>query len=191
LVLLVTALVAHAGVPAWEESLFHRVYALPAGLDTVLWLPMQLGTLVAPFVVAGAAWIAWRRWRPSVGALVVGIAAWLLAKMVKDVVDRGRPASVIEGIVLRTRTPTTGLGFVSGHTSVAFGLATVVSPYFRRRSHRIVAFALATTVAFARVHLGAHLPLDVVGGASLGCLLGWCWHLAVGVPDQVDCGAAG
>ena len=30
---------------------------------------------------------------------------------------------------------------------------------------------------------GAHLPMDVVGGASLGVLVGYLWRLAVGVPE--------
>ncbi len=46
----------------------------------------------------------------------------------------------------------------------------------------------ATVVALARVHIGAHLPLDVVGGAALGVVLGAAWHLAVGIPDDVPDG---
>ena len=74
-----------------------------------------------------------------------------------------------------------GLGFVSGHATVAFALATVQRPY-RSRSWTVGAYALAILVAFARVHLGAHLLLDVIGGAALGVLLGTSWHLAVGSP---------
>ena len=57
-----------------------------------------------------------------------------------------------------------------------------------------MAYGLAGAVAFARVHLGAHFPLDVVAGAALGYGLGWLWNLAVGVPADVPSelsGAAG
>jgi membrane-associated phospholipid phosphatase len=135
-------------------------------------------------VVAAGSWWAWRRWRPTVGALVVGLIAWQLAKVVKDEVQRGRPVSVLDDYVERWGSPTDGLGFVSGHSAVAFALATVLSPYLRR-PWRWTAYGVAAVVAIARIHVAAHFPLDTVGGAALGCLLGWCYHLAVGVPDDV------
>ena len=51
---------------------------------------------------------------------------------------------------------------------------------------RAASVGLAATVAFARVHVGAHLPLDVVGGAALGVLLGSAWNSAVGSPPSPD-----
>ena len=175
--------VASRGVPATEEQIFEAINRLPGWLEPVLWLPMQLGSLFGPFVVGGLAWWRWRRWRPAVGSVVAGVVAWQLAKVVKNFVDRGRPLDEIEDVIRRMGTPTDGLGFVSGHSAVAFALATVVSPYLSRRA-RVGAFALAALVGIARVHVGAHLPMDVVGGASLGCLVGYLWRLAVGVPEH-------
>jgi undecaprenyl-diphosphatase len=158
------------------------VNRLPGWIEPVLWLPMQLGSLFGPLVVAGLAWWRWREWRPAVGAVVAGVLSWQMAKVVKSFVERGRPYDELDRIVTRAGTPTDGLGFVSGHSAVAFALATVVSPYLSRPA-RVGAFALALVVGGARIHVGAHLPLDVVGGASLGCLVGYLWRLAVGVPD--------
>jgi membrane-associated phospholipid phosphatase len=182
-VLGVTAAVARRGVPQWEDELFERIYETNDIWETVLWLPMQLGSLVGPVVVAVGSWIAWRRWRPTAGALVVGLLAWQLAKLIKITIERGRPGDVILGLTRRPGTPTDGLGFVSGHTTVAFALATVVSPYLGRRG-RWIGYGLAVVVAVARIHAGAHFPLDTVGGAALGVSLGLLWHLAVGVPDD-------
>jgi glycosyltransferase 2 family protein len=179
-----TAVAATDGVPAWEEAVFDAVYQLPSWLMPVLWAPMQLGSALAPPVVAAWSWLAWHRWRPSVGAVVAGLGGWWLAKGIKTVVERGRPGAIIEGLDLRSGTPTDGLGFLSGHTTVAFALATVLSPYLTRQQ-RVVAYTLAGVVAFARVHVGAHLPLDVIAGAALGSLLGWTWHLIVGIPESL------
>jgi undecaprenyl-diphosphatase len=183
-VLALTTWVALDGVPEWEADVFASFNSLSGWLEPVLWAPMQLGSLFGPAIVAIGSWVAWRRWRPAVGAVVVGVVAWQLAKIVKDEVVRGRPINVLDDYVERWGTPTDGLGFVSGHSAVAFALATVLSPYLRR-PWRWVAYGIAALVAIARIHVAAHFPLDTVGGAALGCLLGWCYHLAVGVPDDV------
>jgi glycosyltransferase 2 family protein len=184
-VLVVCTLLASNGVPDWEDSVFRAVHDLPDWLEPVLWAPMQLGSLLAPGLVAAVSWIAWGRWRPTVGAIVVGIGGWLLAQVIKAQVDRDRPYSLLDGVTWRAGAPRDGLGFLSGHATVAFALTAVVSPYLTR-PQRIAAYAFAGTVALARVHVGAHLPLDVVAGAALGYGLGWAWNLAVGVPVEVE-----
>jgi undecaprenyl-diphosphatase len=182
-----TAYVASRGVPGWEEQVFEVLNRQPDALEPVLWAPMQLGSLFGPVVVAAGSWAAWRRrpgwWRPTAGSVVVGLVAWQLAKLVKGAVERGRPGDVLDEIVRRAGTPTDGLGFVSGHTAVAFALAAVLSPYLGRRG-RWAAYGLAALVGLARIHVGAHLPLDTVGGAALGVTLALVWHLAVGLPDD-------
>ena len=183
-VLLVTGMVARDRVPAWEQPVFRRLHEVPDWVDVVVWLPMQAGSAWAPPLVALAAAVGLRRWRPVAGALVVGWGGWLLAKEVKSLVGRARPAEVFPDLV-RDSALRDGLGFISGHTTVAFGLACVVSPYLPR-PWRVAAYGLATTVGVARIVVGAHLPLDVVGGAALGLLLGYLWNLIVGVPVVGD-----
>jgi membrane-associated phospholipid phosphatase len=187
--LVVTAAVALDGVPGREEALFRRVHGLPGVLVPLLWAPMQLGALWAPGLVAAVTWIAWGRWRPSVGAAVAGVVGWWLAQVAKEAVERPRPHALLVDLDRWPGAPIGGWGYLSGHTTVAFALAAVVSPYLTRRT-RTVAYALAGTVALARVHLGAHLPLDVLAGAALGYGVGWLWNLAVGVPDLHKASAA-
>jgi undecaprenyl-diphosphatase len=176
-----TAAAAAAGVSGLERRLFEDLYRLPAWLDGVLWAPMQLGNAFAPLAVGAGAWLVWRQWRPAAGSAAVGVGAWWLAKGVKAAVDRGRPAAELPWLDLRASAPVDGLGFVSGHATVAFALVTILRPYYSL-SWRIGAYTLAAFVAFARVHLGAHLLLDVMGGGALGVLLGSAWHVAVGSP---------
>jgi membrane-associated phospholipid phosphatase len=72
-----------------------------------------------------------------------------------------------------------GRGFVSGHAAVVTALLAVAWPALGRRG-RIVASALVAAVCLARVHVGAHLPLDVVGGAALGLAVGGVVRLVLG-----------
>jgi glycosyltransferase 2 family protein len=180
-VLVGTGVLASRRMSSVEQQVFDAVQLPPDAIDAVLWLPMQFGSAVAAPAVAAAAWVASRQWRPAVGAMVVGLGAWEAAKLVKSVVERGRPAAEIPGYVARPGAPTDGLGFVSGHSTVAFALAAVTAPHLPR-SARAAVYGLAAVVGLARIHVGAHLPLDVVGGAALGSVMGWSWNLAVGVP---------
>jgi undecaprenyl-diphosphatase len=180
-VLAATTSTARRGLPDWERDLFVRIASLPDAATPALWLPMQFGSLWGPVATSAAVWVRTKDARRASGTLVVGVAAWQAAKLVKSQVRRGRPASLIDDAVRRSGTPTDGLGFPSGHSAVAFGVAAVLRPHCGSGG-RIALDALASTVGIARIDVAAHLPLDVVGGAALGDLLGSVWNLTVGVP---------
>jgi undecaprenyl-diphosphatase len=110
-----------------------------------------------------------------------GTSAWLLAKLVKQLVIRGRPAELLTDVVLRG-TPGTGHGYVSGHAATAAAIAAVVTPYLPKR-FRIAVWVVAILVGIARIYVGAHLPLDVVGGAAMGWAIGSLVHFLFGPPD--------
>src|SRR5205085_8882867 len=95
-------------------------------------------------------------------------------------VGRARPATLLGAAVLRG-APGTGVGFPSGHAAVAAALATAAGPYLGRRTRRIL-WAGVAIVGVARIYVGAHLPIDVVGGAALGWAVGAAFHLAWGAP---------
>jgi len=178
-VLVAAGAAAGDGASTTERRVFELANSQPNWLEPVLWLPMQLGSLWGPFAAGAFAWWRTRSWRPAVGAVVVGVVAWQLAKVVKDHVERGRPLDELGDIVQRWGTPKDGLGFVSGHSAVSFAIAGVLSPYLSPWG-RFAIRVLAAKVGFARMHVGAHLPLDIVGGAALGHLLAMLWRLAVG-----------
>jgi membrane-associated phospholipid phosphatase/tRNA A-37 threonylcarbamoyl transferase component Bud32 len=160
-----------------ETGAFDVVNGLPDGLFWVLWLPMQLGSLVAVVLVAGAALLL-RRWWLAVESAVAGTAAWTVAKVVKDGFGRPRPGGLLDDVVFRGGEPV-GFGFLSGHSAVAFALATAASLYLPRR-WRARAFALAAVVGLSRVFVGAHLPLDVIAGSALGWAIAAALRLVVG-----------
>jgi membrane-associated phospholipid phosphatase len=164
-----------------ERSLFRLVNGVPGIPFALAWAPMQLGNVVAVPVSALLA-LTTRRYRAALALAVAGLSAWVLGKVVKGVVERGRPGALVGDAVLRD-APAGGLGFVSGHAAVAVALATAAWPYLGRRGRRAAA-GLAVLVCLLRVYVGAHLPLDVIGGAGLGLAVGAVVALAVGRPAR-------
>ena len=171
-VLLVAAALVSDPPARWEETFFRALNDLPHNVEWFFWAVQQLGSaLVLPF----AALILWRitrRWQPPVTILATGFfLGWLAAKGIKEIVGRGRPEAVLDDLFVGYDIPVGDVGFPSGHAVLAFTLAVAFLPYLARRG-RIVAFGLAILVALTRVYEGAHLPLDVIGGAGYGICIG-------------------
>jgi membrane-associated phospholipid phosphatase len=157
--------VADGRVGPAERAVFHAINGLPGWLYRPMLVFQYLGVLAMPLVVAAAA-LAFRRWRLAV-ALVLVVPLKLAAERVpKQLVQRERPGTTVPDAILRG-VPHGGLSFVSGHAIITFAIAGLLVLVLPRR-WAVVAFVLATLNAVARVYLGAHNPLDVVGGAAVG-----------------------
>jgi undecaprenyl-diphosphatase len=111
---------------------------------------------------------------------IAGLAAYLIARLGKHLIGRGRPGEVFDDLQLRD-VDATGLGFPSGHAAVAAAIVVAALPYLPRR-WRWPVLLFPVFMAFARVYTGAHLPLDVVSGAAIGVVVASTLHLLVGVP---------
>jgi uncharacterized membrane protein YbhN (UPF0104 family)/membrane-associated phospholipid phosphatase len=165
-----------------EANLFRLIndLALPDWTRWPVWGVMQLGVIGAVPLVAGLALLT-RRIRLAAYAALAGGTIYLVAKLVKAFVQRGRPQTLLDNVYIFD-VPDRGLGYVSGHSAVAVSLATVASPFLGRRARR-VAWVLAGLVCVARIYVGSHLPFDVLGGAALGWAAGSLVLLVFGAPS--------
>jgi undecaprenyl-diphosphatase len=169
-------------VPRWELDATDAINEVPAWLARSVWPLMQLGSLVGPLAIGIVVAYVYGP-RRGIAVAVSGVSAWFLAKFVKHLVERGRPISYIPDIRVREGDGS-GLGFVSGHTAVAFAIATALLPVLPRRG-RVVCYVLATGVGLARIMFGVHLVIDVVGGAALGVMCGCVVDLVLlAVPER-------
>ena len=68
--------------------------------------------------------------------------------------------------------------FVSTHATNSFTLALLSALLFHRRWFTISVFAWAILVSYSRIYVGVHYPGDVLGGAAVGCIIGFAVFLA-------------
>ena len=106
-----------------------------------------------------------KRRRAVVALAAAGFSSLFVNRAVKAAVARERPEDHLEVTV---RAPTSS-SFPSGHTLAAFCTAFVLAESDAQTAANV---GFATAVAASRVHLRAHHPTDVVGGAVIGSVLG-------------------
>jgi undecaprenyl-diphosphatase len=165
------------GVTHAELRYFQLVNGLPRWAFVPVWVVMQLGSLGGALGTGAATGAVGGR---ALGGRVAatGSLTWLAVKAVKPFVRRDRPALAFDATRVLGRAQG-GLGYPSGHAAVATAMAAVAAPHLPRR-WRPLAWAAALVVGPARMYVGAHLPLDVLGGAALGLAVGTAGRLAEG-----------
>lgn len=125
----------------------------------VVWLALA-------FAIAG---FNWRRpWLPIRVAVTI-LLAEMVSGLAKAGLDRDRPPLANPDPEPLVRLPPTH-SFPSGHATVSFACATVLALSVPRL--RWPLFVLAALIAFSRVYVGVHYPVDVMVGAVLGVVLG-------------------
>lgn len=167
----VSTAVASRGDPAqWELDVFRAINDLPDWLYFVIWPFMQYGVFVTIPIAAVIAWLLRER-RLSILLAVSGVSIYLLAKVVKRIADRGRPDAYLDMVHEREEFAAGSLGYTSGHAAVAATIATITVAHLPR-PWREISIVLVGIVAFGRMYVGAHLPLDLVGGIVMGVAAG-------------------
>jgi undecaprenyl-diphosphatase len=105
------------------------------------------------------------RRRAVVALAAAGFSSLIVNRVVKKAFERERPE---EHLVATVRTPSSS-SFPSGHTLAAFCTAFVLAD---TDAQTVANVGFAAAVAASRVHLRAHHPTDVIGGAAIGSVLG-------------------
>jgi undecaprenyl-diphosphatase len=102
-------------------------------------------------------------------ALTIALAYVLVDHVLKPSIARSRPFDALMDIRVVGPRPLT-YSFPSGHACSAFAGAWVLTLMWPRVAALL--WMLAGCIAFSRVYMGVHYPLDILAGALLGVAVG-------------------
>ena len=170
-----TSLTEARAMPDIDTSLFFWINATAASPAWLVPLARFASTELPQWMVAG-----------TVGAFIVGDAriqravlrilwamaiAWVISRLGQQLFPMPRPFVV--GVGTSWMAHGGSPGFPSTHASVACAFAFAMAASSERIVVSLVALVLAGMVAWSRVCLGLHFPIDAVAGAVVGMVAGW------------------
>ena len=115
------------------------------------------------------------RWLVRFSGLTLLYSDQITANLLKDLIARPRPChteSLLPQLHLLVGCGG-GKSMPSAHAANAFGQAFLFGLAYR--NIRVYILSFAALVALSRVFVGVHYPGDILVGAILGFLIGWCW----------------
>jgi len=161
------------GIMALDQTLFDAVQDVRGATGDVVQEPFRVfgygGVMAA---VSGATLIAGLATKDSVllrtGERLVATFALAtgLVHTTKFLLGRARPSAGEGAWSYHPFTP--GSSFYSGHTTMAFALATALSEEMRNPYATVVLYTAAALAGFTRVYDQDHWASDVVAGAVMG-----------------------
>ncbi len=186
LVLVAAGLVPRNGrVSPAERRVFDAINSLPDWLYRPLWIFQQFGNLVIALLVVLVIAAVLRRWELAAAGVVAVLAKLSLERVVKSVVERRRPGTTVPDAILRGEVSAGGLSFVSGHATITVAMATALSAVVPRR-WLVPIWLVVVLNGFTRIYVGAHNPLDIVGGTGLGLVIGGPLYAWLASPDPAE-----
>ena len=143
----------------------HRANWLNPVFEGLSWIGGQ-GLVWLAIALVLAVW--WRRPWLFAQVALADLAAQVISTGLKQWIARARPSEVYATPKPLVHAPHDN-SFPSGHATASFACATMLSFYAPRAAPAF--FLLAAAIAWSRVYVGVHYPLDVLGGAVLGVLI--------------------
>jgi undecaprenyl-diphosphatase len=110
----------------------------------------------------------------------IGISDFLSVNLFKEVFKRLRPChneEILNVVHLVNGHCGGKYGFISSHAANFFALATFSSLFLKNRYFTFIIFFIAVLVAYSRIYLGVHYPLDVFCGAIFGSFISILFYL--------------
>jgi len=113
-----------------------------------------------------------RGWITLVILLVAaGTSDAVCAQIIKPWVGRIRPSHEFSEYINLLVSRGGKWSFPSNHAANSFAFATILSYFYDK--HRVFLFSVASMIAFSRVYVGVHYPMDIIFGSVIGYIFSW------------------
>jgi len=151
-----------------HSDYFDAFYALFTSMVT--WIPFYLLVLFLVFRKYNqyGFWVL-------IALVISTILSDQLSVLLKELVQRYRPSHE-PSLLGKVHLPIGAggdYGFVSSHAANTFAFAFLMGSLSKNIRLFLLLIGWAIVTAYSRIYVGVHYPLDVLGGAVLGSLIGW------------------
>ena len=119
------------------------------------------------------AYFGGKRGRITIVVLLIaaGFSDAICFQIIKPWVGRIRPSHEFYEYINLLVSKGGRYSFPSNHAANSFVFATVLSYFYDQ--HRTLLYILASSIAFSRVYVGVHYPLDIIFGSIIGYIISW------------------
>ena len=100
-----------------------------------------------------------------------GMSDAICAQIIKPWVGRFRPSHEFIDYINLLVSKGGKLSFPSNHAANSFAFATVLSYFYDK--NKIILFSAASVIAFSRVYVGVHYPMDIFFVGLIGYTISW------------------
>ncbi len=157
-------------ISQWDSAVLLKINPgiLNPHLNPVFKVATHFGSTLAVAIFAFLLYVAGYR-REGILVLATVVIGTLILAPLKIVIHRPRPYLTLHEVVPLEKEA--GMSFPSGHSTRAFALAAVLSDGSVKK---LALYSYAALIAFSRMYIGVHYPLDVIAGGFIGWAVGKC-----------------
>ena len=173
---------------AWDKSLFLVLNLMGSTTYDPLWLWFsEKSTNAVVYLLFVVIYGNKKGWKSAfflllIASLLVGVTDQV-TNLFKDGFGRLRPCYTpeIQGIMRLVKASCGGqFGFFSGHASNSFALAMFFSRVFQCQKWIMpMLLTFAAFIAYSRVYIGVHYPLDILCGSILGIVNAFVFYWVI------------